>query len=188
MQFAVIADLHGNLAALRMVLADARRRGVGRFLCLGDVAAKLPQPHEVVVRLGELGGPVVMGNTDAWLLDPPVTDFGRLELREIDRWCAAQLTEEDRQTMRAYQTTVALELEGVRLLGVHGSPRSFDEQTLATTPGELLDEMYAGVQASVVPSGHTHQAMVRRHRALLLVNPGSAWGWHMTRSRGRTRP
>lgn len=173
MRLAVISDLHGNLAALEAVLADADRRGADEYLCLGDVAATGPQPHEVVARIRALGCPVVMGNTDAWLLDPPEADFGRSELRDIDRWCARQLTDEDRQSMRAYQPTVALEREGVRLLGVHGSPRSFDEQTLPTTPGEQLDEMHAGVRTDVVLSGHTHQTMVRRHRALLLVNPGS---------------
>ena len=173
MQLAVISDIHGNLAALEVVLADAQRRSITRFLCLGDVAATGPQPHEVVFRLAALGCPVVMGNTDAWLLDPPGTDFGHPDLREIDRWCATRLTEEDRRSMRAYQPTVALDVDGVRLLGVHGSPRSFDEQTLATTPGDQLDEMHAGVRADVVLSGHTHQALLRRHRALRLVKPGS---------------
>jgi putative phosphoesterase len=178
MQVAVISDIHGNLAALEAVLADAARRGIDRFLCLGDVAATGPHPHAVVARVRELGCLVVMGNTDAWLLDPQPQDFGAPELREIDHWCATQLTEEDRETMRAYQPTVALDLDDVRVLAVHGSPRSFNEHTLATTPGEQLDDMLVGVQADLVLSGHTHQAMIRRHRTLLLVNPGSvgmAW-------------
>jgi putative phosphoesterase len=180
MRLAVISDIHGNFAALEAVLADAERRGITQYLCLGDVAATGPQPHEVVARLRQLGCPVVMGNTDAWLLDPPEPQPEQAERRpiqvmieDIDRWGAGQLTEEDRRTMRAYQPTVALDLESVRLLAVHGSPRSFDEQMLATTTGEQLDEMLAGAHADIVVSGHTHQAMVRRHRAWLLVNPGS---------------
>ena len=176
MRLAVISDIHGNLTALETVLADAGRRGVAQYLCLGDVAATGPQPHEVVARLRELGCPVVMGNMDAWLLDPPADDAETVEERqieEIDRWCASQLTDEDRNSLRAYRSVVDLELEDVRLLGVHGSPRSFNERMLATTPGAELDEMLGAARANLVLSGHTHAAMLRRHRALLLVNPGS---------------
>lgn len=35
MTIAVVADIHANLPALEAVLADARHRGVGGFLCLG---------------------------------------------------------------------------------------------------------------------------------------------------------
>jgi putative phosphoesterase len=175
-RLAVISDIHGNLAALETVLADAGQRGVAEYLCLGDVAATGPQPHEVVARVRALGCPVVMGNTDAWLLDPPNGQAAKGEagqIEEIDRWCASQLSDEDRQSLRAYQPVAELEREGVRLLGVHGSPRSFHEGMLATTPGAELDEMLGAERVDLVLSGHTHAAMLRRHRALLLVNPGS---------------
>jgi len=56
-RIAVIADIHGNLTALEAVLADLAGVGVDRVVCLGDVAAIGPQPHEVAVRLRELGRP-----------------------------------------------------------------------------------------------------------------------------------
>ncbi len=36
---AFLSDVHGHLAALEAVLADARRRGARRFVCLGDVGS-----------------------------------------------------------------------------------------------------------------------------------------------------
>jgi predicted phosphodiesterase len=36
---AFLSDMHGHLTALETVLADARRRGARRFVCLGDVGS-----------------------------------------------------------------------------------------------------------------------------------------------------
>lgn len=70
MRIAVIADLHGNLVALEAVLAALADERTDGIVCLGDVAATGPQPRETVERLRAVGCPVVMGNADAWLLDP----------------------------------------------------------------------------------------------------------------------
>ncbi|MDQ3779247.1 MAG: metallophosphoesterase family protein [Chloroflexota bacterium] len=76
----IIADIHGNLPAFEAVIAVLTAERVGTVVCLGDVAATGPQPHEVLARLRELNGPVVMGNADAALLDtdlPPAERRGR---------------------------------------------------------------------------------------------------------------
>ena len=51
---ALISDLHGNLPALEVAIADARARGVERFVCLGDVVGYGARPREcleLVMRL-----------------------------------------------------------------------------------------------------------------------------------------
>ena len=70
MRIGLIADIHGNLIALETVLAELAREPLDQMVCLGDVAALGPQPGEALARLRALGCPVVMGNTDAWLLAP----------------------------------------------------------------------------------------------------------------------
>ena len=55
----------------------------------------------------------------------------------------------------------------------HGTPRSNMEDLLADTPASQVDEMLGGTRALVFAGGHTHVQMVRQHRGLLLVNPGS---------------
>jgi predicted phosphodiesterase len=70
MRMALISDIHGNLVALEAVMNDLERQGAERMVCLGDVAASGPQPRGVLQRLQALDCPVVMGNADAWLLEP----------------------------------------------------------------------------------------------------------------------
>ena len=45
---AIISDLHGNWPAITTAVADARERGAGRFVCLGDVVGYGAHPRESV--------------------------------------------------------------------------------------------------------------------------------------------
>jgi len=51
MKLALISDIHGNLFAFDAVLEDIRQRKIEHILCMGDVVANGPQPHEALARL-----------------------------------------------------------------------------------------------------------------------------------------
>jgi putative phosphoesterase len=175
MRIALIADIHGNLVALETVLQEVARESVDQVICLGDVAALGPQPHEVIVRLRQLQCPVILGNTDAWLLAPKgvVTSDSHV-LAAITSWCAEQLTPEDQQYLQTFSPVMELPLnEGGSLVCYHGSPRSFDDVIAATTPDAVVKEMLAGSAATVMVGGHTHVQMLRRYADSCLVNVGS---------------
>jgi len=174
---AILADIHGNLPALDAVLAEIAAEGIERIVCLGDVATLGPQPHEVIARLRALGCPIVLGNTDAALLAlqrDEGTLGGDLSNEDFDQWCAAQLTNEDFAYLRTFQPTISLPLgDSGTLLCYHGSPRSYDERITAETTDEALHEMLAETPAHLYAGGHTHQQMLRRHRDVLVLNPGT---------------
>lgn len=173
MRIGLIADIHGNCIALDAVLGELSRRGVDELICLGDVAALGPQPAEVIARLRALNCPVVMGNTDAWLLDPPPDSADAID-RAITRWCGAQLTDEDRAYVGTFPAVIERSLGlGRTLLCFHGSPRSFDDTITATTPDNDLDAMLSGYDAAIMAGGHTHIPMLRRHHDRQIINVGS---------------
>jgi predicted phosphodiesterase len=160
------------------VLADLAGEAIDRVVCLGDVAATGPQPRQVVARLRSIGCQVVMGNADAELLTPPAAaadsddDAGRVAA--ISRWGAAQLAADDLDYLGSFQPTVTVVLGAdVAIHCCHGSPRSFDEPIAATTPAGELDAMLNGVTATIVAAGHTHVQLIRRHREVVLLNPGT---------------
>lgn len=176
MRIALIADIHGNLVALNAVLDDLMRERVDQVICLGDVVAFGPQPAEVVARLRDFGCPTIMGDTDATLLRPdaPATDETLRRLQDIDRWAAARLTLAEREFISAFPPTVPVTLAtGASLLCYHGSPRSFKDRIYAATGADALDHMLAGTAAQLYVGGHTHIQMLRRHRDVLVLNPGS---------------
>lgn len=173
----IFSDIHGNAVAFEAVLAALQADGVERLVCLGDVAATGPQPREVIQQLRALGCPVVMGNTDDHLLapiEPESGDEDLIRIRELDHWGADQLSSDERAFLASFAPTVTLALaNGGSLLCYHGTPRSFNELLLPTTPTDEVDEALEGVAATVLAGGHTHQQMLRRHREMLILNPGS---------------
>lgn len=177
MQIVLIADIHANLVALETVLANIDRTYPDQLICLGDVAANGPQPRQTLDRLRALQCPVVMGNTDARLLSPQPTlpaDEDSRRIEEIDQWCVEQLSSDDRDFLRTFQPTVDVALDDdATLLCFHGSPQSYNDIIVSSTPAEELDHFFAGARATVMAGGHTHEQMLRRHRKTIVINPGS---------------
>jgi putative phosphoesterase len=173
---AIISDIHGNGVALDAVLADIARDEVDNVICLGDLAAGGPQPDAVISRLRELDCQVVRGNADRWLLAslPPGGSTETRRLEEVVAWARTRLAAADWEYLAALPTTLHLSTDGLDLFCFHGSPSADTDSLLATTPAAKVDQLLAGAPAaSVLAGGHTHLQMLRRHRAALLVNPGS---------------
>lgn len=175
MRIALIADIHGNLVALESVLQEVAAESVDQIICLGDVAALGPQPHEVIQRVRQLQCPVILGNTDAWLLAAKGAKTAESAiLATITSWCAEQLTPEDQQFLHTFASVLEFPLDdGRRLCCYHGSPRSFDDVIAAITPDAVVQQMLAGSTATVMVGGHTHIQMLRRYEDGYLVNVGS---------------
>jgi putative phosphoesterase len=176
MRIALISDLHANLVALDAVLLDAERAGVDQLVCLGDVATLGPCPREILARLRALGCVCILGNHDEFLLEPALVrkySEHQVVVDSVD-WCRDRLTAEDVAFVRGFRRTYEVALEGGgTLLLFHGSVRSNVEDLLATTSPERLDQALDGRSATVLAGGHTHLQMLRQHRGMLLVNPGS---------------
>lgn len=173
MRIGLIADIHGNLIALETVLDALARESLDHLVCLGDVAALGPQPAAVLARLRALGCPVMMGNTDMWFL-APLPDAADERDRAITRWGAAQLTAADRAYISDFPKVIAHPLgAGRTLLCFHGSPQSYDDVIVPTTPDAALDEMLGETRAALFAGGHTHIQMMRRYSDAHLVNVGS---------------
>ena len=175
MRIAVVSDIHGNKPALDAVLAEIEREQVDRLVCLGDVAVG-PQPGAALERIAETGCPVIMGNWDAAFLNGLPALEGKLGelLVEQAAWASEQLSEAERDVIRGFVPSLELPLgDGLDALFFHGSPRSFDDVILADTPSAELDALLTGSDAGVLVGGHTHIQLLRGHRDLVFVNPGS---------------
>jgi predicted phosphodiesterase len=176
MRLALISDIHGNAFAMDTVLADIQTQGVDRIVCLGDAIQGGAEPVATVQRLRELACPVVMGNADAWLLTGQETGSEEITpLQEaVRQWSLAQLTPEDRAFIAAFVPTVRVPLtKQDTLLCFHGSPTSFDDIILPTTPYETVQKYFQGHDATWFTGGHTHLQQVRRVGTGCFFNPGS---------------
>jgi putative phosphoesterase len=176
MRVALISDIHANEVALEAVLRDIRLEGADRIVCLGDVATLGPRPGAVLQMLRDLRCPLILGNHDDFLLDAALIHTyteAPIIVQAVD-WCRERLSREELELLRTFRAGLELPLEGgSTLLLFHGSPRSHMDDLLATTPPDELDHLLGDRRATVMAGGHTHVQMLRQHRGVLLVNPGS---------------
>jgi putative phosphoesterase len=175
-RIALISDLHGNEVALEAVTKDIAGSGVDTTVCLGDVATLGPNPRGVLSMLRGMRCACVMGNHDDFLLSPELvrayTDIP-IVVSAID-WTRTEVSSEDLDHVKTFVRELEIPLEGgTTLFLFHGSPRSNVEDLLATTPPDELETLLAGRRATVMAGGHTHVQMLRQHRGVLVVNPGS---------------
>jgi len=168
---ALLYDIHGNLAALEAVLADAERAGATSYLLGGDYAAFGPWPRETAELLESVTAVArIRGNVERWLCEEPEAPASAQAFLTT-ALTAARDSLGPALVARLYELPERAELNGI--LVCHGSPLS-DIESFApeAQPGE--ERMLAGESQRTILFGHSHQQFERRGaNGTLLVNPGS---------------
>jgi predicted phosphodiesterase len=100
MKFAIIADIHGNLEALNVVLADTREQKCTHYACVGDVVGYGANPKECLKIVRDMGMPCVKGNHDEYCSVDQQLDGFNAHAAEAVNWTRKQLSDDDRQWLR----------------------------------------------------------------------------------------
>lgn len=151
MKYAVISDLHANLAALRKVLADAYANGAERIVCLGDVVGYGPLPAETLALARKSAAVIIAGNHDdavSGRLDP--SDFIDLAGDAVERH-REQLPKEGLSWLRNLPYTASFD----GAIAAHGDftePEAFNY----VDSEESAAENFARTDAPLMFVGHTH--------------------------------
>lgn len=183
MKIAVISDIHGNMQALDAVLTDIKKENCEKIFCLGDLAMAGPQPNETIdmVKLLRKDGDfeLIQGNTDEYLgknsdemyqtiaKANPIMASAYNEDRKV-------ITEENLEFLKTLPPQKTIEINGVKILLVHGSPRANNENIFPEMDLEKIEEMLKGVDADLIFCGHTHQPCgYQTNTKQTVVNVGS---------------
>lgn len=162
MKIAVISDIHGNMQALNAVLEDIKTENCERIFCLGDLAMAGPEPSAVVNKIREMSDlTVIQGNTDTMIAN---CDNQMIHLLEENNPIMARaleadvtsLTDSQKEFLNNLPEQKELEIDGVKILLVHGSPRKNNENIFPDLKVEEVEEMIQGTIADVIFCGHTH--------------------------------
>jgi predicted phosphodiesterase len=168
---ALLYDIHGNLAALETVLAEAEGAGATSYLLGGDYAAFGPWPRETAELLeGVAAIARIRGNAERWLCEEPEAPASAQRFLTI-ALAAARESLGPNFVARLYALPERAELNGI--LVCHGSPLS-DIESFApqAQPGE--ERMLAGEAQRTILFGHSHRQFERSGpNGTVLVNPGS---------------
>ncbi|MBA3861053.1 MAG: metallophosphoesterase family protein [Solirubrobacterales bacterium] len=167
---ALIYDVHGNLAALEVVLADTREQGATGYVIGGDVALFGPRPVETVTRLRELQGATwLRGNGERWTAAPgdaPDVD----PVQGAIAFARAALGDDVVRELAELPESAVID-DGTRAW--HGSPVS-DVRSFLPQAGDDEDELLEDVAERRLVFGHTHLPFRRTtQHGIELINPGS---------------
>jgi predicted phosphodiesterase len=173
LNIAVVADIHGNLPALRRIAADIARRGIATVINLGDHASGPLWPSETVEFLMAQPWTHIAGNCDRQLTTQPPPALGPSDRFAFDRLTAAQ-----RQWMAGLPPK-STATNGVHAF--HGTPGDDSSYLLETVEGgsvrlarpSEIEHRLDGVTGDVLLCAHSHIPRVVRLGATLIVNPGS---------------
>ena len=151
MLHAIVSDIHANLEALEVVLADIAARQAADIVCLGDFVGYGASPNECVERLRPSIAAAVIGNHDRASIDATVALSFNPEAAIAAQWTHGRLTAEHLEYLAALPWSV--EWRGTRL--VHASPSQPREWNYVFSPQEALHEM-AHCDEAVCFVGHSH--------------------------------
>ncbi len=176
MRILLISDIHANAWALHAVERDAGE--VDQILCAGDTVNYGPRPGAVLDQLRRLNAVTVRGNHDhavAFAVDPKASPAKQPLALVMRDWTRRQLEANDLGWLLSLKRRLTPQYAGCRFMLVHGTPLDplYDYRMTPGASDKLLDELTQGVKADVLLAGHTHLPLLRKHRDLTIVNPGS---------------
>ncbi|WP_066633285.1 metallophosphoesterase family protein [Desulfolucanica intricata] len=181
MRIAVFSDIHGNKHALDAVLADIPSREPDLVVCLGDLVGYGAYPDAVVQTIRKSGILTVMGNYDDAIGNRRMVcgcDYQDEKAMEAGvksiSWTMGNTGEANKEFLLSLPDKIVKEIDGRRVLFVHGSPRKLNEYLYEDVPAADLIPMLQEANADVLVCGHTHLPYHRVVEGWHIINAGSA--------------
>jgi predicted phosphodiesterase len=196
MRLAVISDIHGNLAALEIALADLQAAGgADKLWVLGDHAWGGPRPVECIQRLqalttewGEGNIGFIRGNTDRYLVmaspsaaKPADNEEAYARMLASFRiwsanveWTFIQLSFAEYEWLTKLRGELDLDVPGYGgVIGYHGTPGNDEGFLKPDTPLDEADDALLDREGRLGIGGHIHEQMDRQLTRWRVVNVGS---------------
>jgi len=184
MKIAVIADVHGNVAALEAVMTKIHEASPDMAINLGDLVSGPFDPRGSADAQMGSGYLTIAGNHERQLLDD--------SQGALDVLSRPLLSPENWAWIKGLPAT--LTLADAEVFACHGSPAGGDLEYLlddvssgramVDTEKAILPRLAGIGEARIVLCGHTHTPRIVAVGTVLVVNPGSV-GMPGYRDRGR---
>jgi putative phosphoesterase len=162
MKIALFSDIHANLPAFQAFLKDLDSRKPDALYCLGDLVGYNIWPNEVINEIRKRGIATIAGNHD---LKVPSSDAtGK-------NFAYSIVSEENQKYLRSLPAHIRLEYklndELIRVLLVHGSPRSNEEYLLEDLDENYVRALLFEAAADILICAHSHKPY---HRIITAQN------------------
>jgi diadenosine tetraphosphatase ApaH/serine/threonine PP2A family protein phosphatase len=117
-KYAIISDIHGNLAALQQSLNRIDELHCDRIVCLGDIVGYGPFPNECCKVIQDRADASIAGNHDHAAIDRISTHYFNKYAKAAMEWTIEKLSDENKEFLR----DLPMKFVDQDLLFVHASP------------------------------------------------------------------
>ncbi|MBN1559438.1 metallophosphoesterase family protein [candidate division KSB1 bacterium] len=155
MIYAIISDIHGNLAALQQVIRRIGEVGCDRIVCLGDIVGYGPFPNECCEIIQEKADICIIGNHDHAAIGKTGVDYFNQYARSALGWTIEELTSTNKQFLQGLDVQV-IENE---LFFVHAAPIEPLQWNYVLSLYDARDNFHAFDQKACF-IGHSHVAAI----------------------------
>lgn len=155
MRWGILADIHGNLEALKAVLTALSKEGIDNYLCVGDIVGYGADPSECISEIKRLNPAMIVGNHDWAAVNLFDADYFNPDAKTAVLWTKQFLSYEDKEFLKSLE----LVYQKDQITLVHGSlenPEQFEyvlDFSSAKRAFELLHTRLCFV-------GHTHAPVI----------------------------
>lgn len=171
MRFAVFADIHGNIYALRAMLQQVKEYDVDGFIFCGDIMGYFLGQEEVIECISQMKNIyAVMGNHDFYYTNTLNVAQRSLYAEKYGKSYLNEITLEQKSYLQKLPQSIELYCMGRKVFIVHGSLENVLEGRIY--PDTKIDEK-SYCKYDIVILGHTHYQMFRKYGKTVLINPGS---------------
>jgi predicted phosphodiesterase len=174
-RLAVLSDIHGNLPALEVVLADIEAQQGDQVVIAGDIVNWGPFSAQVMARVTGHDWAIIRGNNEYYLLNyrtPRQPDHWRDYT--LLPWLYHQLKGHWHHVIASWPDELTLyfpDAPPMRLFhGMPGNPWRGLHPLMTDTE---IETALAGIEETTILAGHTHLPMSRLAGAYHIINPGS---------------
>ncbi len=180
MRLAALADIHGNLPALKAILKDLEQIDIDGILVAGDMAVG-PQVTETLDLLSIPNCWMIRGNNEDYLLrfasgNVPLS-WETSRQWALMRWSYRQVDQETLDFFRCLPDQRVIQIKKTAPIRVvHGSPRNPSELIFPDRDISILDIALSQINEPVLVCGHSHIPWVKARNGKLALNPGGAGG------------
>lgn len=152
MKVAALYDVHGMPWALEAALRDVAEEGVDLVVFGGDLIYG-PYPTQALELARSVEARFVRGNCERKPTEWDRAQLGPAELRMLEQWPMSESLDD--------------------VLYCHATPTDDLPATTASTPPDMLEKRFGGLDERMVVIGHTHHQFDLRAESVRVVNAGS---------------
>lgn len=168
MKLAILADVHENILALKMALADAKKNNVDKYIFLGDYITDGDNSNDTLDLVKKNADYAILGNREKYILNFNAETKNDNYKNNPISYTYNSLSKNNINYIKTLKNTITIEIENNKILIIHGD---------VNYTGEITD-FYEKVIANysdfdICLFGHSHIYSNAIYKGKRFINPGS---------------